>query len=95
MSELSFGPFINKYLHLIHEQFKNIPETNNGRTNNISLTDSLGWKYVNPIWIHNIGIAGSPPKRGWQIQIKNNLDRKYNAGIIKLTLNCKIILKLI
>ena len=41
MSELSFGPFINKYLSLIHEQFKNIPETNNGRTNNISLTDSL------------------------------------------------------
>lgn len=41
MSELSFGSFINKYLSLIHEQFKNIPETNNGRINNISLTDSL------------------------------------------------------
>ena len=38
MSKSKLDPSIKKYLSLVHEHFKCIPETNNGRVNSISLT---------------------------------------------------------
>lgn len=41
MKEKQVTPYIQKYLSIVQEEFRSIPEINNGRSNQISLTDSL------------------------------------------------------